>query len=512
MKTVRNTFIFCIFVAVLSSCYKDLSTEAGDSIPVIEISGVEEEFNIVWGQDLKIAPEIRQEGRTEEDFSYLWEIDLTTGNSKNRIELTDTKDLDYKVSNSPSDKPYCLSLKVTDNKTGYSAVVSTKVYVGTALGEGLLVAYTKDGGKTSEIDIVADKALTYGYKGATRYTRGLYSLSNGEILQGKVLSLCEYVCSQGSSLNLTKIIIGTDSHILSIDPLTFTLKDSDSQLFNMVKESSFRTSALFNFGGYSTAAVVNGTLYGIVCIIDNRYSKILYTKTPSDIMKDRNFGYYALDQGALFIFNEIDSKFYYIKGWNLMNGSISELSSTFSFDYSGATALGGGAMKGRMPALLIRDTAGKHFICSFDSMTIDNKTYTYPVDGAEMDKIVDVTFCDNSDLMYYATDSKIYSVIITGGKANVTALSWKPDSADEKITAIRQYTQGWYGINKNDFNYEFQNEFNRLQILITTYNEKTGEGKIYMRPFNVSTGRFLMKDNGKLTGFGEITAIAPTIR
>lgn len=196
-----------------------------------------------------------------------------------------------------------------------------------------------------------------------------------------------------------------------------------------------------------------------------------------------------------------------------MNSSLSELASMFSFNYSGAQAIGGGALKGKMPALLMRDASGSHYICSLDSGTSDMKTYTYPVNGADMDKIVSVAFCDNSDLMYYATDSGIYSVLITGGKAVVNALGWKPDSSDEKITAIRQYTQGWYGTHKYDLsNYPFQLEYNRLQLLITTYNEKTGEGKIYMRPFNVSTGRFTMKNNGTLTGFGEITAIAPTFR
>lgn len=196
-----------------------------------------------------------------------------------------------------------------------------------------------------------------------------------------------------------------------------------------------------------------------------------------------------------------------------MNSSLSELTSFFSFDYSGAKALGGGAMKGKMPALFIKDAAGNHYICSVDTGSSDMKTYTYPVNGEDMDAIVDVAFCDNSDLMYYATESKIYSVLISGGKATATALSWKPDSSDEKITAIRQYTQGWYGTHRYDLsNYPFQLEYNRLQLLITTYNEKTGEGKIYMRPFNVSTGRFTIKNNGTLKGFGEITAIAPTFR
>ena len=49
-------------------------------------------------------------------------------------------------------------------------------------------------------------------------------------------------------------------------------------------------------------------------------------------------------------------------------------------------------------------------------------------------------------------------------------------------------------------------------MIITTYNDKTGEGKVYLRPFNVSTGLFTAKDNGTYGGFGEITALCPTLR
>ena len=49
-------------------------------------------------------------------------------------------------------------------------------------------------------------------------------------------------------------------------------------------------------------------------------------------------------------------------------------------------------------------------------------------------------------------------------------------------------------------------------MIITTYDETTGEGKIYLRPFNVSTGLFTMQSNGTYGGFNEITAITPTLR
>ncbi len=513
-KFIKHLTLTILTGAVAVSCYKDQSTEATFSIPEIKVTGLDDRIEVVYGQELSLKAEVSQEGRTADDFTYLWEIDFQTDSPNNRLELADTPELTYKVSNTPSDKPYNLSLKVTDNITGLTAISWSKVYVSSSLGEGLLIAYTRDGGKTSEFDIVADPVLTYGYTGTTRYTRELYSLANeGAVLDGKVLSLSEIACSNGSTLNENKIIAGTDAHILSIDPLTFKKTAEDKALFNSVNETSFKTTAQFNFGGYSSCAVVNGTLYGIVDIIDNVYSKVAYAKSPSSIFTTRNFGYYALDQGFAVVFNEYDSKFYYVYGWALMNGALTEYGGDFTKNYSGAAAYGGGCLKGKKPSLFLKTASGEWVICAFDPTNSDIVTEEYNVDGTDMDNLVSVAFCDNSDLMYYATADKIYSVIISGGKATVSALSWKPDSEDEKITGIRQYTQGWYGTHQYYLDsYEFQLPYNRLQILITTYNEKTGEGKVYMRPFNISTGRFTMKSNGTLSGFGEITAIAPTFK
>lgn len=508
-----KSHIICVLGVCLfaQACYKDLSTGATMEIPEIVISGVDSVINVTYGQDLNIKATVSQIGRTQSDFTFLWEMDVTPNKDAERFELSETSELSYRVSNSPSDSPYALTLKVTDNKTGLTKVNVSKVYVSSSLGEGLLVAYTRDGGKTSEFDIVADPVLTYGYTGTTRYTRKLYSLANGDALGGKVLSLAECVYSNGALYNENAILIGTEDHLYNIDPLTFEVRSYDASLFNSVKEDSFGTSAVCNFGDYSTVAAVNGTLYGISTLLDSKFSKVAFSKSPSNIFRSNNFGYCAQSQGNLTVFNENDGKIYFISALGVYNGALAEISESFGFDGSGATAIGGGCVKGKRPSILIRDASGSYHICSYDS---DSATpYAYDVNGTDMDKIVSVAFCDNADLMYYATEDKIYAVLITGSGTSTAALTWKPDSSNEKITGLKHYTQGWYGTHQyGTYGYEFVLPYNRLQLLITTYNETTGEGKIYMRPFNVSTGRFTSRSNGTLTGFGQITAIATTFK
>ena len=56
------------------------------------------------------------------------------------------------------------------------------------------------------------------------------------------------------------------------------------------------------------------------------------------------------------------------------------------------------------------------------------------------------------------------------------------------------------------------NRINRMQMMIVTHNESTGEGKIYLYSFNLSTGLFGQQANGTYGGFNEITAITTTLR
>ena len=149
-----------ISLLLFQSCYKDLSTEASLEIPEISIEGIDNSLTIAFGQTISFTPTVTQEGRTEDDFEYLWEMDITPQAMSGRMELSTEKDLEMRISNTPSDKPYTISFKATDKITGLSKTVGCRLYVGSSLGEGLLVAHTRDNGATSEFDLVANEFLT----------------------------------------------------------------------------------------------------------------------------------------------------------------------------------------------------------------------------------------------------------------------------------------------------------------------------------------------------------------
>ncbi|MGN1216047.1 MAG: PKD-like family lipoprotein, partial [Candidatus Cryptobacteroides sp.] len=226
---MKKTTIAATLTSLLlfQSCYKDLSTDASLEISPIQIEGIANSMTIAFGQTLSFTPTVTQEGRTEEDFDYLWEMDLTPQSMTGRMEIGTEKDLELRISNTPSDKPYTISFKATDRITGLSKTVGCKLYVGSSLGEGLLVAHTRDNGATSEFDLVSNEFLTWGYTDKVRYTRDLWSLTNENSFEGEVKAMIALCDTDGGVFNENKIMIGTDQHIMSVNPLTFKVKDVD---------------------------------------------------------------------------------------------------------------------------------------------------------------------------------------------------------------------------------------------------------------------------------------------
>ena len=130
----------------------------------------------------------------------------------------------------------------------------------------------------------------------------------------------------------------------------------------------------------------------------------------------------------------------------------------------------------------------------------------------DIDKAVDYAFSENMNVMYYATEDKVYPALLAGNTA-ATGTPWTLPASGEKITAIQMYQQGWYGVGGNRLDtYAFVSAQHNKQLLVTTYNATTGEGKIYLLPITALGTGALGTASRVFEGFGEITAIGTTLR
>ena len=194
MKKVTH-IIVSLFCLVFVSCYKDLSTEADKIIPDIVITGLPEELNVVYGEEITLSVKAYMGAKTGDQLEYLWEVDITANDGNPRAEIGTESTLVYKVNNTPSVMSYLLDVRVTDPETGLQAIKSCKMSVGSSLGEGILVGYTNPDGVTSEFDIIASPQLTYGFTGSARVTRG--DLAVAQKLQNLVRQIeqAEQICN-----------------------------------------------------------------------------------------------------------------------------------------------------------------------------------------------------------------------------------------------------------------------------------------------------------------------------
>ena len=361
---IKRLSLFILPLTLLFSCYQDLSTTADKEFPEIQITGVPDMLETFYGEEIALHAVATLGGEAYDGFDYAWAIDLKPGNSRDRIDISETADIAYRVANQPNETPYCLSFTATDRESGLSKVVFCQVYVRSSLGEGILVAHTRDNGQTTDFDLLANKYVTYGYTSdVPRYTRDIYQLANGQPVNGKVNAVLPVVRTDGAVYNENLILVGTDEHLLALDPLTFKVAKQDGALFNGYKEPTFEVHNLINYGQIMTAAQINGKLWLNICHTNNIFNIAGYSGIPADVFTPTNVGYaYAVQQSDIAFFNEAEGKFYYMHAQFSGYSSFALVTDPVGADLAGGKSLWAGAGKEGRCAFLIQAADGKHHI------------------------------------------------------------------------------------------------------------------------------------------------------
>lgn len=506
--------LFALALVFAVSCYKDLSTEASITLSDIEITSELERLDVYYGETLKFTPEVKIKGRKSSDIEYKWEMTIRPQDDNFEIDLGSDKSLEYFVGNSPSSNPYIIRLTVTDKVTGLVRSKSWDTYVASSLGEGILVAHTDDGGVTSELTLLKAKPVTEGYTASPRYSHNLFTMSNGAPIQGRVNALLPVVRSNMASYNLNHVFIGTDTDLIAVNYLDYKEDCRNGELFQFAEDfNDMKVDCLFNYAKYWTGMISKGNFYNCICNSGYLYSKVNYHNTPSNIFSAKTFT--ASKTNHMYLVDVNVGKFLFAVGWQ-QSASFADLPVTTTYELKGSTPLACGMMKPSDDdkcGFVLKTADGNYYVTTIsygNSVTFSN--FNISDIATDIDDAIGFTFCDNTDFFYYYTEKDIHVVITTGKNATHRAIKWEPENKNEKITGLYHYQQGWYGTQGITGDYEHQLDTHRLQIIITTYDEVTKEGKIYLYGFNPSTGLFRTPANGIYGDFNEITALTPTLR
>ena len=126
---IKRLSLFILPLTLLFSCYQDLSTTADKVIPEIEISGIPDSLETYFGEEIALHATVTLGGEAYDGFDYAWAIDLKPGNSRDRIDISETADIAYRVANQPNETPYCLSFTATDRESGLFKTAFCHVFV-----------------------------------------------------------------------------------------------------------------------------------------------------------------------------------------------------------------------------------------------------------------------------------------------------------------------------------------------------------------------------------------------
>lgn len=520
---MRKLLLYISAAVLAVSCYEDLSTPSTFDYPEIIITASEtaDTLTCSFGDIFKMSAEAHQEGTADENLSYVWEMDVVANQSKSRALLSETNDIEFKVSQTPSNTPYYISLTVTNKETGYMKVKYWPMYITSALGEGILVGHTKDGGLTSELDLICAPEVSYGYTAESpRITRDVFGIVNDEPIEGRILAMESTTGSNlsivpASSYNENTILIGTDKHLYTIAPADYSILRMDGENFTGYPSDKYIVTYAKNSGGVSCQLIANGRLVTCGSVLDYTFAPVTSPMAVPDSFTPENFCAVTQTQGGVAVFDQVSKKFYGQQSWTLHTASLNEISGECAPEASflaNKISVACGEFNGGDNIFILKGSSSDYHAVILNNGA-GKAARVFPLSAENIDKAVSFVFCDNSNVFFYATQDKIYSSLLSSDNFTTRAINWSPDSKQEKITHVYQYKQAWFGTHQYD-SYPFTlKTTHRLQIIITTYNEKTGEGKIYLKPFNVTTGLFnAFKDNGTYGGFGEITSVTETMR
>lgn len=261
---------------VLTGCYEDKSTEAEFLIPEIEIDTVG--FNAPWNDDfdrytislqqgdkLQLSFPVKQEGVSDPDFSYEWKLTMSPeqsgGAALNFMTISDKKDLEYDIIQSPNSRPYILWYQVTDNKTGIKKGMVWAIWVRSAFNEGLIVAESNDGSNT-DLAFIASEDFTKVHSGAPVISHNLYTNNNeGQPIQGLVNGMLFYVRNISGQGNVNHIMTFGNDFFQHVDN-GFKYAGRDAEV-SYDTEQTFAPTQLEIFSSNMVVLVNEGRIYVI---------------------------------------------------------------------------------------------------------------------------------------------------------------------------------------------------------------------------------------------------------
>lgn len=513
----RNIIYTFIFISILvSACIKDQTNLTLKEISpiLIDTAGLAKSFSLFQMDTLKVAPTVSQEGLSTKNLKYEWGINA---DGYKRIAGTE-KDLVSKITEGPG--AYVLIYTVTDSITNIQAFFTWTLTISSPFGAGLVVAHTHDD-VTSDLGLLMTKNFNPVFADtAKRIFPNLYSAANSHKIEGIVKSI-GYMRFRTDRI-MTAV---TDKAMIRVDPLSYKYAVQDHSLF-LIPLTKISPNLI------QSIQPTNQHEY----IVNNG-------KVHSRFGTERFFGYHLLadkrdyfttkfcglqspgiQTAAGVLYDEKNNRFLLAPGMLSNDGPIT----AFPEVDSGNSAFDPANM-GNMECLHLEEGQNSRILAIMKNK--DTQKYgvyqliVAPLSGKMGHSLHDITnnpemtnskfyTCSSSEnVLFYATDTKVYASSLLFGGGTSPALRYTTQNG-EKITGMQIHRMPGFMFLPNlskptDYSAKINVASTNRLVILSTYNETTKEGKIITLPIETLGVGGLVVDPayiGTHGGFGKITA------
>ncbi len=515
MKRIKIFLLTAIATAFLLfvGCRKDDSSLSDNSLPDITFGyTLAEAISVYQFNTLQLDPKINFDGSDKSKYTYTWKINPDPRDTA-FITISESEILSYEVGLIPNTGTnyHTLKLYVTNIDNKLQAIHYWQLTILNNIGEGLVIATTKDNANTDFSHIMSPEVTT-NYTDVS-VKRNILTGANGTGISGLVHDLY-FANVRGGN----RVYALTNNNMYAYNTLDYSYVGDKNDLFVIPPADISPTSFYYcyqndvylgnnmlYFGWFATAAKIG---------VQSLYAQPI----PKIIALNANSTNAQTYDPALRIhyYDDKNSKFGYIQGVSAIADKAQyfspneEYNGINSGNYPNKTNVAAGISVDRGFLHLLKDkTSGAFELLVFDAGVYNyGEPYVAPrgvkkIDLSTAPEIANATqfvLLDNQSVMYYATATKIYAVIYAGASAIIEERYTVP--AGESITTLDIYRQ--YG-------YPNQSSYiatNNKQLILSTYNGT--EGKVRLLPLiNIGAGNIDNANIKTFNGFDKVLAVVP---
>jgi hypothetical protein len=506
MKKITNYLAIAGFGILLSNaCYKDEGNYTYRELPDLHVDtvGIPKTITVTQFQTLNVPSRLIYTG-DKSDLDYTWVVVYYIDSRGRSVDtLATTENLSLSIPTKPGN--YTLEFTATNRNTGQSFFQLYRLIVEGAIGTGLLLLYEKNG--IVDCDLIKTKTFV-GTLERDTLLRGIFSRINPDYtLKGKPLQ----ILIENLDANLQDIYLVTDEDIIRLFLDDMSIMDRFEELFfdlpEIVKPQGIIYGGgidfIFNDGKIHATRLQSFYLTGA----EKEY------KFPAATVGD----YYAAPYiaalssiHAIIGYDQAGMRFRSIASMGTIVDPVASIVTTnaFDFDNVGKKMIYMGNAFGQCHAILKNPVEdGKRYLYAMNINAYFSSNFaalaTYDISGLPRITGAELfTFSTRGPVSFYAVDNKVYRLVYNSTDLTVQPTAheaWPYIPANEKITALQLMNH--VGINVPE---STQGKY----LQVATYNETTGEGKVYLIQTDIVNGSCLTDPVAVYGGFGKIGNMA----